>query len=43
MYNFGEPVCIPFWTETWKPESSVDRIESNLERGLHSLCLLGVK
>ena len=41
LYHFGETVSIPFWTETWKPDSFVDRIEGNLQRGLHTLCLLG--
>ena len=41
LYHFGETVSIPFWTETWKPDSFLDKIEGNLERGLHTLCLLG--
>ena len=41
LYRFGETVSIPFWTETWKPESFVDKIEQNLKVGLHTLCLLG--
>ena len=41
LYHFGETVSIPFWTETWKPDSFVDRVEGNLQRGLHTLCLLG--
>ena len=41
LYHFGETVSIPFWTESWKPDSFVDKIESNLQRGLHTLCLLG--
>lgn len=43
LYNFGETVSIPFWTETWEPDSFLDKIEANLERGLHTLCLLGRK
>ena len=43
LYTFGETVSIPFWTETWKPESFADKIEQNLSRGLHTLCLLGKK
>ena len=41
LYHFGETVSIPFWTDTWKPESFVDKIEQNLKIGLHTLCLLG--
>ncbi|XP_064385927.1 diphthine methyl ester synthase-like isoform X2 [Halichondria panicea] len=43
LYRFGETVSIPFWTEGWKPDSFIDKIELNLERGLHSLCLLDIK
>ena len=42
LYHFGETVSIPFWNESWKPDSFVDKIESNLQRGLHTLCLLGM-
>lgn len=42
LYHFGETVSIPFWTETWKPDSFVDKIECNLRSGLHTLCLLGI-
>ena len=41
LYRFGETVSIPFWTDDWKPDSFIDKIEYNLERGLHTLCLLG--
>ncbi|KAK9509756.1 hypothetical protein O3M35_006999 [Rhynocoris fuscipes] len=43
LYNFGETVSIPFWTETWQPDSFFDKICSNKERGLHTLCLLDIK
>nr|CAB3239795.1 diphthine synthase-like [Phallusia mammillata] len=43
LYNFGETVSIVFWTDTWKPDSFYDKIESNLQRGLHTLCLLDIK
>ena len=36
-------VSIPFWTETWQPESFYDKICENLSRGLHTLCLLDIK
>jgi diphthine synthase len=43
LYSFGETVSIVFWTETWRPESFYDKIVNNLERGLHTLCLLDIK
>jgi len=43
LYSFGETVSIPFWTETWKPDSFCEKIEGNLSRGLHTLCLLDIK
>ena len=45
LYNFGETVSIPFWTEEpeWKPESFYDKIVKNLENGRHTLCLLDIK
>ena len=41
--NFGQVVSIPFWEETWKPESFYDKICANFSRGLHTLCLLDIK
>ena len=43
LYNFGETVSIPFWTENWKPESFHAKILDNLRRGQHTLCLLDIK
>ena len=45
LYNFGETVSIPFWTEepSWKPESFYDKIVKNLKNGQHTLCLLDIK
>nr|CAG4651217.1 EOG090X0AVB [Simocephalus serrulatus] len=43
LYSFGETVSIPFWTDTWRPDSFFQKIEGNLERGLHTLCLLDIK
>lgn len=42
LYNFGEVVSIPLWTETWKPTSFLTKIHNNLKAGLHTLCLLGL-
>ncbi|XP_014610506.1 PREDICTED: diphthine methyl ester synthase [Polistes canadensis] len=43
LYSFGETVSIPYWTETWQPDSFYDKIASNRKRGLHTLCLLDIK
>ncbi|XP_008468838.1 diphthine methyl ester synthase [Diaphorina citri] len=43
LYNFGETVSIPFWTESWKPDSFYDKIVENKSRGLHTLCLLDIQ
>lgn len=43
IYKFGETVSIPFWTETWKPDSFFDKIIQNIRSGLHTLCLLDIK
>ena len=43
LYNFGPTVSIVFFTETWRPDSFYDKIRLNLERQLHTLCLLDIK
>uniref|UniRef100_A0A6G1SPQ9 diphthine methyl ester synthase n=1 Tax=Aceria tosichella TaxID=561515 RepID=A0A6G1SPQ9_9ACAR len=43
IYNFGETASIPFWTETWQPDSFYDKILRNKTNGLHTLCLLDIK
>lgn len=43
LYNFGETVSIPFWSDSWEPDSFFDKIVSNLVRGQHTLCLLDIK
>ncbi|CAG8596506.1 17284_t:CDS:2 [Dentiscutata erythropus] len=43
LYNFGQTISIPFFTDTWKPDSFYDRIKENKDLGLHTLCLLGKK
>jgi diphthine synthase len=42
LYSFGEIVSIVMWTENWQPDSYYDKIRANRERGLHTLCLLGL-
>lgn len=41
LYRYGETISIPFFTETWKPDSFYEKIKSNRTLGLHTLCLLG--
>ena len=43
LYNYGETVSIPFWTDNWRPDSFHKKIEDNLRRGQHTLCLLDIK
>ncbi|CAI5481953.1 unnamed protein product [Closterium sp. Yama58-4] len=43
LYRFGETVSIPFFTDTWQPDSFYDRIQGNAARDLHTLCLLDIK
>lgn len=41
LYRYGETVSIPFFTETWRPDSFYEKIQRNRSLGLHTLCLLG--
>jgi diphthine methyl ester synthase len=41
LYRYGETVSIPFFTETWRPDSFYEKIQQNRNLGLHTLCLLG--
>ena len=43
LYNFGQTVSIPFWTETWRPDSWLEKILENARIGLHTLVLLDIK
>lgn len=43
LYSYGEIISIPYWTETWQPDSFYEKIAGNRERGLHTLCLLDIK
>ena len=36
-------MSIPFWADGWEPESFYDKIALNIERGMHTLCLLDIK
>lgn len=41
LYNFGETISIPYWTDSWKPDSFMEKLERNMKANLHTLCLLG--
>eukprot|EP00252_Welwitschia_mirabilis_P028011 TRINITY_DN9911_c0_g1_i1.p1 TRINITY_DN9911_c0_g1~~TRINITY_DN9911_c0_g1_i1.p1 ORF type:complete len:162 (+),score=27.98 TRINITY_DN9911_c0_g1_i1:134-619(+) len=43
LYRFGETISIPFFTETWRPDSFYEKIKANRELGLHTLCLLDIR
>lgn len=43
LYRFGETVSIPYWTKNWQPSSFYEKIISNRQRDLHTLCLLDIK
>jgi diphthine synthase len=43
LYNFGQSISLPFYTETWTPGSWYDRLEENLTIGVHTLVLLDIK
>lgn len=43
LYNYGQTVSIPFFTDNWRPDSWLGRIRENSKLGLHTLCLLDIK
>jgi diphthine synthase len=43
LYSFGPSVSVPFFTSTWKPTSFYFKIAENLQRRLHTLCLLDIQ
>ncbi|GMH18011.1 hypothetical protein Nepgr_019852 [Nepenthes gracilis] len=43
LYRYGETVSIPFFTETWRPDSFYEKIKRNRTLGLHTLCLLDIR
>ncbi|GAB0097699.1 Diphthine methyl ester synthase [Sergentomyia squamirostris] len=43
LYSFGETVSIPYWTESWRPDSFFEKILKNRQMGLHTLCLLDIR
>ncbi|KAM4129915.1 hypothetical protein ACJW30_01G060200 [Castanea mollissima] len=43
LYRYGETISIPFFTETWRPDSFYEKIKQNRLLGLHTLCLLDIR
>ncbi|KAJ4702101.1 Diphthine synthase [Melia azedarach] len=43
LYRYGETVSVPFFTETWRPDSFYGKIKKNRSLGLHTLCLLDIR
>ncbi len=43
LYKFGKTTSIPFWTDSYKPETAYDVIAMNKNNGLHTLALLDIK
>ncbi|GJJ08400.1 diphthine synthase [Clathrus columnatus] len=43
LYNFGQTVSIPFFTDNWKPDSWYNKIAENSKLGMHTLVLLDIK
>ncbi|GAA5859618.1 hypothetical protein JCM8547_006165 [Rhodosporidiobolus lusitaniae] len=43
LYNYGQTVSIPFFTDNWRPDSWLERVRENARLGLHTLCLLDIK
>ncbi|KAJ0739186.1 putative diphthine synthase [Helianthus annuus] len=43
LYRYGETVSLPFFTETWRPDSFYEKIQKNRGLGLHTLCLLDIR
>uniref|UniRef100_A0A5B7C1T0 diphthine methyl ester synthase n=1 Tax=Davidia involucrata TaxID=16924 RepID=A0A5B7C1T0_DAVIN len=43
LYRYGETISIPFFTETWRPDSFYEKIQRNRTLGLHTLCLLDIR
>ncbi|XP_051123884.1 probable diphthine methyl ester synthase [Andrographis paniculata] len=43
LYRYGETVSIPFFTDTWRPDSFYEKIKRNRSLRLHTLCLLDIR
>ena len=43
VYLFGPTVSVPFFTNSWKPYSFLQKIATNFKSGQHTLILLDIK
>lgn len=43
LYSFGETISIPYWSDTWQPDSFYDKIKVNVDNEFHTLCLLDIR
>lgn len=43
LYSYGEIISIPYWSDSWQPDSFYDKIKINREHNLHTLCLLDIR
>ncbi len=43
LYRFGETISIPFFSQTWRPDSFYAKVAANRRAGLHTLALLDIK
>lgn len=43
LYSYGVAVSIVFFDGNWRPDSFYDKIKTNRDNGMHTLCLLDIK
>lgn len=43
LYQFGQTISFPLWTDIWRPSSFYFKIKKNLICRSHTLCLLDIK
>ena len=43
VYRFGEIISVPFFTDSWKPYSFIEKVKVNFKNNLHTLLLLDIK
>lgn len=43
LYSYGPIISIPFFTDTWRPDSPYLKVAVNWANGQHTLCLLDIK
>jgi len=43
LYQYGYTISIPLFEGDWKPDSFYNRIQYNMNGGMHTLCLLDIK